>query len=258
MIGIDLGSRSVKIVEMENGQIIRKEIYDTIYFYRQYAKKQTGKLKLSFNELGFAEDKAIVATGYGKIAVQVDGAIHIPEIQAHVYGAIFQSNYQDFTLLDIGGQDTKVIKVEKGKITDFLTNDKCAASSGRYMENMAIMLGISLAELSLYAKEPVELNSTCAIFGESEIIAKLVEGDSIECLAAGVNFAVYKRFSSLLKKMLNERIIISGGGALNQALQEIIAKEIGKPVISLNEPQFNGAIGCCSYYSNTQLIVNSE
>lgn len=244
MLGIDLGSRSVKIVQFKDKKIVKSEVYDTIWFYRCYAGKGQGALKVDMEELGFQDDK-IIATGYGKITIQIAGAEHIPEIQAHVKGAVFQSGLKDFTLIDIGGQDTKVIQVRDGRAVDFMTNDRCAASSGRYMENMASILGISLEELSLYSQNPVALNSTCAIFGETEIIARIVEGYSIPELAAGVNYALYRRFASYLKKMKSEVLLFSGGGAFNSALLDITRRETGAQVMRLTYPQLNGAIGCC-------------
>lgn len=246
MIGIDLGSRNVKIVRFAAGKIIEKKIYDTIKFYRHYGKNVNNRLQLDWERLELPRED-IVATGYGKITIELEGAVQIPEIQAHSRGAIYQSGISDFTLLDIGGQDTKVIKIRKSRPVDFLTNDRCAASSGRYMENMANVLGISLQELASYSQDPVELSSTCAIFGETEIIARIVEGYSLERLAAGINYALYKRFSTMLNKLHSDIIIMSGGGSLNLALKDIIVRETGCQVIELAEPLFNGALGCCVY-----------
>ncbi len=246
MIGIDLGSRSVKIIRFIDGEIVEQKAYDTIEFYRHFGKNINNRLQLDWERLQLPRED-IVATGYGKITVELEGAVQIPEIQAHSLGAVYQSKLSDFTLLDIGGQDTKVIKIRKSRPVDFMTNDRCAASSGRYMENMATVLGISLQELASYSKDPVELSSTCAIFGETEIIARIVEGCSLERLAAGVNYALYKRFSTMLRKLHSDIIIMSGGGSLNRALKDIITKETGCRVIDLPEPLFNGALGCCVY-----------
>lgn len=246
MIGIDLGSRNVKIVRFAAGEIIERRIYDTIKFYRHYGKNVNNRLQLDWERLELPRED-IVATGYGKITIELEGAVQIPEIQAHSRGAIYQSGISDFTLLDIGGQDTKVIKIRKSRPVDFLTNDRCAASSGRYMENMANVLGISLQELASYSQDPIELSSTCAIFGETEIIARIVEGYSLERLAAGINYALYKRFSTMLNKLHSDIIIMSGGGSLNLALKDIIVRETGCQVIELAEPLFNGALGCCVY-----------
>lgn len=246
MIGIDLGSRSIKIVQMVRDRIVHHAVYDTIEFYRKYGNTGGGSLRLDLGQLGFEQDR-LVATGYGKITVQVEGAMQIPEIQAHVRGAVYQAALNDFTLLDIGGQDTKVVMVRDAKEVDFMTNDRCAASSGRYMENMAAVLGISLNDLSAYSEGPVELSSTCAIFGETEIIARIVEGYSTASLAAGVNYALYRRFSTMLRKLSSRIIVLSGGGAMNSALERIIRRETGCEVYRLAEPQLNGAIGCCVF-----------
>ena len=247
MIGIDLGSRNVKIVQMVNKIINETHVIDTIDFYRRYGNPSKGSLKIDLSALGFNRKERMVATGYGKITVQMDGAIHLPEIQAHVKGAVFQSGLLDFTLVDIGGQDTKIIQVRGSRAVDFMTNDRCAASSGRYLENMAQVLGLAVEELSRYSLDPVELNSTCAIFGETEIIAKIVEGCSLPTLAAGINYSLYRRFASMLERLASDIIVLSGGVARNTAIREIIARETSHKVLSLAQPQLNGAIGACLY-----------
>lgn len=246
MIGIDLGSRQVKLVEMEQGAVIRREMYDTIAFYRQYGRVKSGQLRIDLDEAGWSGGQ-VIATGYGKMAVSITGARQIPEIQAHALGAVFQSGQTSFTLVDIGGQDSKVILIRDGKVADFVTNDRCAASSGRYLENMAAVLDISLEELSSYDKDPAEINATCAIFGETELVARIVEGYSLPQLAAGVNYALYHRLTPLLKRLDSELLVLSGGVALNKALRDIIARETGRDVLALPDPQYNGAIGCCVF-----------
>lgn len=247
MIGLDLGSRNIKIVQMNDKNITDYRIFDTIDFYRRYGNPGKKSLKIDLSQLGFGRKEDVVATGYGKITVQLEGAVHLPEIQAHVRGAVFQTGLADFTLIDIGGQDTKIVKVRGSRAVDFMTNDRCAASSGRYLENMAAVLGLSLEELSLHSLDPVELNSTCAIFGETEIIAKIVEGYPISELAAGINYSLYRRFASMLDRLSSDMIILAGGVAQNTAIKNIISRETSSEVVSLEEPQLNGAIGCCTY-----------
>ncbi|HWQ76276.1 MAG TPA: acyl-CoA dehydratase activase [Syntrophomonas sp.] len=246
MLGLDLGSRNVKIIEMEHGDITAQLCFDTIDFYKTHGKTGGPTLRIDLTELGL-KNQPIVATGYGKVSVQIEGALQLPEIQAHVKGAVYQTGYQDFTLLDIGGQDTKIVKVQGGRAVDFLTNDRCAASSGRYLENMAQVLGISLQELSRYSQDPVELNSTCAIFGETEIIGKIVEGCLLPQLAAGVNYSLYRRFAGMLERLAAGMIVVSGGVAQNEAMLTIIARETGRQVVPLPLAQFNGALGACVY-----------
>ena len=170
LCGIDMGSRSVKIVIMDNNKIDRTKTLETVDFYRNYGRRADGRLEVDFAALGLGGIDFIVATGYGRNTLDIGEAVVIPELKAHTIGAVWQLGIKDFTLLDLGGQDSKVIKVRKGKMVDFQTNDKCAASTGRYLENMAAVLGIDLAELSRYSDNPVELDATCAIFGESELI----------------------------------------------------------------------------------------
>lgn len=247
MLGIDLGSRRVKIVCMKNPQEYEKIAFDTISFYREYGQLIDGKLHIDLPKLGFSRIP-LAATGYGKTAVAIHGAQNIPEIQAHAAGAMHQSGRRDFTLLDIGGQDTKVIQVRQGMIVDFLTNDRCASGSGRYLENMAVVLGISLDEMALHYNNQVDLNSTCAIFAETEIIARVVEGYSTAQLAAGVNWALYKRIAPLIRKLSSPLLLLAGGGAQNEALQHILEANLNVEVLALQDPVFNGALGCCSAY----------
>ncbi|HHW61682.1 MAG TPA: 2-hydroxyglutaryl-CoA dehydratase [Syntrophomonadaceae bacterium] len=247
MIGMDLGSRTVKIIQMSGEKLIAAEIYDSIDFYRRFGKEGHGSLRIDLNDLGFETRDRLVATGFGKITVQVKGAVHIPEIQAHVKGAVFQTGLSDFTLLDIGGQEIRVVRVERCRAVDQMSNDQCAASSGRYLENMAEVLHMSLEEISQYEENPVELVSTCAIFGESEIINKIVDGYDSQRLAAGINYSLYRRCAGMLESMKADTIVLSGGVSKNLALARIIERESGQKVIALQHGQLNGAIGCCVY-----------
>jgi predicted CoA-substrate-specific enzyme activase len=220
---------------------------DTIEFYRKYGRKVEGKLAVNFQAMGLPEADMLISTGYGRNTLEVADGETIPELKAHVKGAIFQTGLRDFTLVDLGGQDSKIIQVKKGRMIDFMTNDKCAASSGRYLENMANILGITLEELGEYALDPVELSSTCAVFGESELIGKIVEGEPLSRLAAGVNATIVKRILPLLRSFPGEVIVFTGGVAHNRAIQELLHEGTGRELVVPPEPQFNGAIGCAVY-----------
>lgn len=251
--GIDLGSRSVKIALMrqqaegERLEILRLKSLDTIRFYREYGRKQGKKLVVNFEALGLPVVDRLVSTGYGRNTLELSGGEAIPELKAHVLGAIYQTGLKDFTLVDLGGQDSKIIQVRKGKMIDFLTNDKCAASSGRYLENMASILDVTLEELGQYFDSPVELNSTCAVFGESELIGKIVEGFPLAELAAGVNATIVKRILPLLRSFAGEVLVFTGGVAHNHAVRKLLETGTGRQIVVPQEPQFNGAIGCCTH-----------
>jgi (R)-2-hydroxyacyl-CoA dehydratese activating ATPase len=247
ILGIDLGSREVKIAVMEQGIIVEKRKVSTMSFYRDYCNYD-GKITVDLEKLNLKHIDKAISTGYGRNNTDLNKFKAITELKAHVYGVFYQTGLKDFILLDIGGQDVKVIKVEKGVITDLELNEKCAASCGRYLENMANVLEISLDEMSKHYENPVELNSTCAVFSESELIGKIAEGVSIEKLCAGVNYSLYKRLEPLLNKFKGRKLVITGGVAKNIGVQQYLKKDYDE-IISVEESQINGAIGCCYYGS---------
>ena len=178
-IGIDLGSRKVKFALLKEGRIERLGDFDTLSFYKRFGRMRGDDLSFDLAGSGLfsaAELAAasVVATGYGRNTLNLTGARVVSEIRAHVAGALFQTGLRDFTLLDMGGQDTKVALVRGGTLQDFVMNDKCAASSGRYLENMAAILEVELDELSSHWEDPVRLDATCGIFGESELIGQIL------------------------------------------------------------------------------------
>lgn len=253
VLGIDLGSREVKIVLMEDNLVITKQKVSTMSFYRDYCSFD-GKIIVNLEKLNLKPVDKAVSTGYGKNNTDLRLFKPINEIKAHVYGAIYQTELRDFILLDVGGQDVKVVKVEKGIITDLELNEKCAASCGRYLENMANVLEISLDDMSLHSEDPVELNSTCAVFSESELIGQIAKGTSIERLCSGVNYSLYKRLQPLLNNFKGEKLVLTGGVAGNMAIKKYLKNDYAE-IADILEPQFNGAIGCCYYGS---MILNKE
>lgn len=250
--GIDLGSRHVKIVLADEDGISGYYKYDTIEFYKKHGRKEGDRLVVDFPSLGLPpvqpgglSGDRLVTTGYGRNVIQIQGGENIPEIKAHALGATWQTGLRDFTLLDLGGQDSKVVLVRDGKVSDFQTNDKCAAGSGRYLENMAAVLGIGLNDLGSHRNNPVDLSATCAIFGESELIGKIIEGFPVAELAAGVNYTIYKRIKPMVLQLASPVLVFTGGVAYNNALLEILKSGLTAEVIVPPQPQFNGAIGCC-------------
>ncbi|HEY7746069.1 MAG TPA: acyl-CoA dehydratase activase [Desulfuromonadales bacterium] len=248
-LGIDLGSRQAKFALLDGRDILWLKAFDTIPFYKRYGGMRGGKLTLDFDAMGLLaaeerRDASLVATGYGRNTIDLEGARVVPEIQAHVAGARFQTGLETFTLLDMGGQDSKVARLENGILVDFVMNDKCAASSGRYLENMAKVLDISLEELSRHHRDPVPLDATCGIFGESELIGKIIEGHSLERLCAGVNNTLIKRVAPMLRRFPNDTIVLTGGVAKSPAFGELLQEASGADIIIPEHPQHNGAIGC--------------
>jgi len=250
-----LGSRWVKVVLACENRICLKDKFDTIEFYRKYSNRKEGRLSISLSRLEkhfqvISEEFVpggilkVRTTGYGRHLARYDFSETVPELQAHVHGACYQLGIENFTLLDIGGQDTKVILVRHGRIEDFFMNDRCAAGSGRYLENMARLLGVNIQEIGRYYRDPVSLSATCATFGESEVIGKIVEGCPLERICAGINYTVFQRVLPDLQKMPSEILVLTGGCAYNQAICHFLKKHTGfQQVLVPSDPQFNGAIG---------------
>jgi predicted CoA-substrate-specific enzyme activase len=248
-LGIDLGSRQTKFAAVDGDHLLWLKTFDTIPFYKQYGSMRDGKLELNFAAMGILSPQelaatSLVVTGYGRNTLDLAGGRVIPEIQAHVAGAKFQTGLGTFTMLDMGGQDSKVARVEDGILVDFAMNDKCAASSGRYLENMAKVLDISLEEMSSHYRNPVPLDATCGIFGESELIGKIIEGHSLQTLCAGVNNTLIKRVAPMLRRFPKDIIVLTGGVAKSPAFFELLREATGADIRIPKQPQHNGAIGC--------------
>jgi predicted CoA-substrate-specific enzyme activase len=225
------------ILSEYNNLHINFYLIETSYFYIN-----KDKIINDFNNSIF------FVTGYGKNNVDFLNKLNCqytktPELVAYTRGCIYQTGIKDFILLDIGGQDTKVIHCKNGKMVDFLTNDKCAASSGRFLENMSKILHIE--NIGDYYKNPVILNSTCAVFSESEVIGRLSEGIPQDILAASVNFALYKRIKKLIVPFLKHRLplIFVGGVSDNKAINHFIKNELEIDVITPDFHIFNGSLG---------------
>ena len=245
VLGIDLGSRNVKLCVVKDGVVELTDCIETMTFYNEYGVRSKDGFRINLDALKYPDIGRIVATGYGRMAVEVCGAGNISELTAHFLGARYQTGMTDFTLLDMGGQDYKVMQIKNSRIVDMATNDKCAASTGRYLENMARVIGISLEEMGRYHEDPVPLSSTCAIFGESELIGLVVKGEPVHRLAAGVNRAVVERVLPFLERMGDDIIILSGGVALNSAVVKILGIMTGRKIQVVRDPLHNGAVGCC-------------
>ena len=244
--GIDLGSRFVKIAQTADFRKIRKVRVDTVRFLTQKIKSGAAAppLASTLAVLGLNPEKCLVVTGYGK-HLMGKRIRAITEIRAHFRGACFQTGLKDFILVELGGQDSKVLWIENGKVMDFQTNDKCAAGTGRYLENMARLLNLSVRQLSRETDNPVSINNTCAIFGETEIIGYLMDQVPVPSICAGINDSVTRQILRMTRRYPSLPLVLCGGVALNQGVKTLLARRYGQPIIIPENPQFNGAIGCC-------------
>jgi predicted CoA-substrate-specific enzyme activase len=241
--GLDFGSRYVKVVYPRGRRDFGRRQLDSITFYRNYLVRVQGRVRIDWGRLGLPPPGALVATGYGKNLLKA----HFPtitEIRAHFLGARFLTALDHFILLEMGGQDTKVLYIRDGRVFDFLTNDRCAAGTGRYLENMARFLKMPLTEFARCWQDPADISQTCAIFGETELVGHLLEGVEPTRIAAGVNASVARRALAMVRRYRCPTLVFVGGVARNQAVVKLLGDLGDFQVVVPPHPQFNGALGC--------------
>lgn len=242
--GIDIGSTMTKVAIMDESAVVSSIIGPTGPEHRRLAYRvmenalvQAG---LVFEDLVF-----VVATGYGRINVPFADK-QVTEITCHAKG-IHHLLPTVRTVVDVGGQDSKGIKILNGKVTGFVMNDKCAAGTGRFLEVMADVLGVPLArlgELSLSAERPAEISNTCTVFAQGEVTGRLANGESVPNLIAGIHEAVATRIYALVSKLkIEPDVAVTGGGAKNIGLVRALAAKFTFPVLVPPEPLLTGALG---------------
>jgi predicted CoA-substrate-specific enzyme activase len=241
--GIDIGSTMTKVV-IVGDEIETSIIGPTGPEHRKLANKVMEEA-LNKAELRFQDLSYIVATGYGRINVPFADR-QVTEITCHARG-LHHLLPTVKTIVDIGGQDSKGIKINDGKVTSFVMNDKCAAGTGRFLEIIADSLGIpltKLGEISLTAERAAEISSTCTVFAEHEIINKLASGESTANLVAGIHESVATRVYALVNKLkIEPDVAITGGGAKNIGLIKALEGKFGFPILVPPEPLITGALG---------------
>jgi predicted CoA-substrate-specific enzyme activase len=253
--GIDIGSLTAEAVVMEKGRIIGSEIITVLPNPVDSAKAVMGRL-LGGNGLDWKDIDYIVSTGYGRQMIQGEGLAqkNISEISCHGLGAYAQ-NSGVRTVIDIGGQDAKVIKVNReGKLENFVMNDKCAAGTGHFLEFVSRTLGVTLQEIgpmSLSSRKPVEMSNRCTIYVETEVIHYLQRGVSKVDIAAGINKSMAERVVALARRVQPEKkVMISGGVAKNMAVKKEIEKILNLKILDPTiDPQLIGAYGAALFAS---------
>ncbi len=242
-VGIDVGSMTTKAVLL-NGQIWRSVIRPTGCSPRQSAQEAFNELLWEAG-LSVGQISHITGTGYGRIALNfIDNAV--TEITCHARGAHYLVEGTDL-VIDIGGQDSKVIKTDgQGNVVDFAMNDKCAAGTGRFLQVMASALGADVSELAELSRgaEPVEISNMCTVFAESEVVSLLAQGVAKESIIAGIHRSVARRVSAMMGRLGNgNKITFTGGVARNEGVKECLAVELGVEINVVPESQLAGALG---------------
>ncbi len=243
-VGIDIGSAAAKVIVMsqDNSEILHHLLMPTGWSSKETALNIQGKLK----EINVTQDNShITATGYGRVSVPYADKV-VTEITCHGRGAYYL-NGNDCTVIDIGGQDTKIISVKNGMVSNFIMNDKCSAGTGRFLEIMANTLGVDLKEIFDLSERgsEVSISSMCTVFAESEVISLIGNGRPKEDIAWGVVNSIANKVYTLTSKINsdNETYFLTGGFCESRYMREQLGKKLNKTVNSNHMARYAGAIG---------------
>lgn len=248
-VGIDIGSRGAKGIMLYDGNIY------SVLQSSGVSSVETGQKLLDELLLQSGVEKNsieyIVGTGYGRIAMEFEkiNFIELTEITCHAIGAHYL-NADTVTILDIGGQDSKAIRINPvdGTVVEFIMNDKCAAGTGRFLEKVATLLDLNLNELGEYAvrsKNPIDISSQCVVFAESEVVSLKAHDVSKEDIAAGIHLAAARRVQYLLKKVgLDPAVLFTGGVSKNVGMRKAVEAALNVELAETKyDTIFAGAIG---------------
>jgi predicted CoA-substrate-specific enzyme activase len=245
--GVDVGSITAKaaVYDSESARIVGRSRQLT-----GWRPREAGNAVLldAVDDAGLTVDDVVrvVGTGYGRVSLPfVDETV--TEISCHARGAHFLHPGVG-TVIDIGGQDSKVVAVDpSGLPVDFAMNDRCAAGTGRFFQVMAEALGVELeelGELALSAHAPVTISSVCTVFAESEIVGLIAQGVRRTDIAAGICGSVAKRVANLVARVgARPALVLTGGVAHNVGVLQALSEAVGMPITVASDPQLVGAIG---------------
>ncbi|QDR79290.1 acyl-CoA dehydratase activase [Sporomusa termitida] len=264
VLGIDIGSRTGKAVLLTEGKLYTA-ITPTAVFTQQTADKLFDKL-LKQTGLQQADIQYIVGTGYGRISLKFGDIPNkiVTEISCHAMGAhVLNANVR--SIVDIGGQDSKAIRVDPktGKVVEFIMNDKCAAGTGRFLEKVAQLLDLTTEELgqeALKATKPSDISSQCVVFAESEVISLKAKGEKRADIAAGIHIATARRIRNLFNRIgLEPDLVFTGGVANNAGMKKAVAEVLGHAISEVKlDTIYAGALGGAVIAQRTLAAINAE
>lgn len=239
-IGIDIGSTAAKAAVLDGSDLLATYVCPTGFSSVDAAERMAALLRADGFEPDFAR---CVATGYGRIAVPYADKV-VTEITCHGRGAGFLFGGEG-TVVDVGGQDTKVIVLKAGKVAKFAMNDKCSAGTGKFLEIMANRLGVSQEELARLARTgaSTSISSMCTVFAESEVISLIGKGTPREDIAYGVIESVVEKVSVLARQGKGAPYFLTGGLCDNGYFVERLGARLGSEVATRPEARFAGAVG---------------
>ena len=248
--GIDSGSTSTDVVILDQDKHMVSSIIIPTGGGASMSAEMSLEKALEKANLTREQIVRIVTTGYGRAYID-EGDASITEITCHAKGAHFL-NPRVRTIIDIGGQDSKAIRIdESGAVQNFLMNDKCAAGTGRFLETMAKTLGITLEEMStlgLSWKENVTISSMCTVFAESEVVSLVAQNKALPDIIHGLNVSVASKVGGLASRLGDqEEYMMTGGVARNMGIVKALEEKIGHPIYICDEAQICGALGAALF-----------
>lgn len=245
VLGIDIGAATAKSVILEEHKILSSAIIPTGFDVIQTANEVT---EIACEKIGrlIGEINYTVSTGYARNTVPFANK-QVTEITCHAKGIHFLLP-EARTIIDIGGQDSKVIRInESGNVISFTMNDKCAAGTGRFFEVMAGIFGLDISEMgsvAIRSNNPCKISSTCTVFAETEVVSLRAQGKSREDLIGGIHKAAVSRIMAMGKSMGYEKqVILTGGVAKNIGVKKFFEDEFKFEITIPAEPQITGAVG---------------
>ena len=245
-VGIDIGSTCAKAVVLDaNKEMLYRSLQPTGWSSVDTAEQ----IRRDLNSHGFTKENCrYVATGYGRVSVPFAEKT-VTEITCHGLGAAQLFGDRDFAVIDIGGQDTKIILVENGMVKDFVMNDKCSAGTGRFLEIMANTMALRPDALCELAREGsgsgTKISSMCTVFAESEVISLIGRGEKKENIAYGVVSSIAEKVASQCSRLplSGKRIYLTGGLCDCSYIREILSARLRMQVVSQEQSRYAGAIG---------------
>lgn len=248
--GIDSGSTSTDVVILDREDRMITGIILPTGAGAAIGAERALEQALEAAHLTREDIDAIVTTGYGRTAIS-EGDKSITEITCHARGAHFLDPSVR-TVIDIGGQDSKVIRLdENGNVVNFVMNDKCAAGTGRFLEMMARTMEMNLDEMSkagLSYQEDITISSMCTVFAESEVVSLIAQNKPTDDIVHGLNKAVASKTVSLVKRVGGEeRYMMTGGVSKNLGLVKTLEEKLGAPLIVSDQAQLCGALGAALF-----------
>jgi len=258
--GIDIGSTMTKVVLTDTTDRILSAIKGPTGPEHRQLANEVMRMALEQVNLQLDDIAYIIATGYGRVNVPFADD-QITELSCHAKGvsSLF-ANVR--TAIDIGGQDAKCMKIQNGKLVDFVMNDKCAAGTGRFLEVTAATLGIGLGDMgdiALKSTKKIQISNLCTIFAQQEVVALLSRGEKLEDIIAGLHDALASRVVALARRLkIEPDVVLTGGVAKNTGMVKAMKENLGCEILVPEEPLLTGALGAAILSKEIYMKATAE